>query len=238
LPDTNEDGTNPGGNDDPIDGGNDPDGTEHDGDPDTPDHDGEGDGDVDGDNERDVDCNPLSNADCDFTGSGTPSSTCGTPPSCSGDPVQCAQLVQEYNIMCAVLNTKGEANALLRDIKNRLGSDGFGTDADISGIDQAGTDAESVEGAIGEGDGSWFSGVGDGSAATKMGTSETDALSVFESLFTPGMCPVLEAALPHGAYMTWDFDLFAPYVAGFIAFMLWSFVALTGYFLFFKWVFA
>jgi hypothetical protein len=73
------------------------------GDPD--DSTGTGDGDVDGDGDRDVDCNPFSNPDCAFSGSASAKAQCGTPPTCThSDPVQCAQLVQQYNIMCAILN--------------------------------------------------------------------------------------------------------------------------------------
>lgn len=85
------DPNNPGGTDD-----------EGDGDPDTPGPDGSGtgDGDTDGDGERDIDCNPLSNPDCNFQGSGTGSNNCEVQPTCQGDPVQCAILYQVWASGC------------------------------------------------------------------------------------------------------------------------------------------
>ena len=89
-------------------GGGDPnDDTDHgggqtpgDGDPDTPSGPGTGTGDVDGDGDRDIDCNPFSNPDCAFQGSAQSKGNCAGPPSCTGDPVQCAQLVQIWQLMC------------------------------------------------------------------------------------------------------------------------------------------
>jgi hypothetical protein len=59
-----------------------------------------GGGDINGDGDRDIDCDPRSNPDCAYTGSGQGSGDCATQPSCSGDPVQCAQLYQQWAIMC------------------------------------------------------------------------------------------------------------------------------------------
>lgn len=106
--DPNDPGNDP---DDPVDPGDDTGDNEGtgDGDPDTPgdgpggdadDSTGTGDGDTDGDDEREVDCNPLSNPDCAFRGSGSSSNACDTAPSCSGDPVQCTILKQEWQAMC------------------------------------------------------------------------------------------------------------------------------------------
>jgi len=85
------DPNNPGGPSDPGDGN-----------PDTPGGPGSGtgDGDTDEDGERDIDCNPLSNPDCNFQGSGTGSNDCDTQPSCQGDPVQCAILYQVWASGC------------------------------------------------------------------------------------------------------------------------------------------
>jgi len=71
-----------------------------DGNPDTPNAPGHGGGDVDGDGERDIDCNPLSNPDCNFVGSGSGAADCTVQPLCGGDPVQCAILYQQWAAMC------------------------------------------------------------------------------------------------------------------------------------------
>jgi hypothetical protein len=112
-------GTDDGGDSLPGDDPTDPDGDDQDGNPDTPGgpDDGTGDGDVDNDGDRDVDCNPQSNPDCEFTGSGTGSGDCATQPACSGDPVQCAQLYQIWASMCydgTTLNNPTSCTAALQ----------------------------------------------------------------------------------------------------------------------------
>jgi hypothetical protein len=83
-----------------------------DGDPNTPgdgdggdpdDSEGTGDGDTNDDGERDVDCNPLSNPDCPFRGSGSSSDSCDTAPTCTGDPVQCTIVKQIWQSNCLML---------------------------------------------------------------------------------------------------------------------------------------
>jgi hypothetical protein len=82
-----------------------PDDPSDDDDPDTPDHPGTGSGDITGpggipDGQRDIDCDPSSNPECAYTGSGTGSEACDAQPACSGDPVQCAILYQQWAAMC------------------------------------------------------------------------------------------------------------------------------------------
>jgi hypothetical protein len=47
-----------------------------------------------------ADCDPSSNPDCAYAGSGTGSGSCDVQPVCTGDPVQCAILYQEWASMC------------------------------------------------------------------------------------------------------------------------------------------
>lgn len=125
-PDDGSGATPDGGGSDPDGGGSGtPDGSNTggnegtgDGDPDTPgdgagggpdDSTGTGDGDTDGDGEREIDCNPLSNPDCQYAGSGTSSGNCTTPPQCSGDPVQCTILHQTWQAQCYALKDTGQA---------------------------------------------------------------------------------------------------------------------------------
>lgn len=50
-------------------------------------------------------CNPLSNPDCAAAGSASDSDHCGAPLVCtSPDDTACAQLMQSWNIMCAIMD--------------------------------------------------------------------------------------------------------------------------------------
>jgi len=50
-------------------------------------------------------CNPMSNPDCASAGSAVDSDHCGAPPVCtSPDETACAQLMQSWNIMCAIMD--------------------------------------------------------------------------------------------------------------------------------------
>lgn len=49
-------------------------------------------------------CNPLSSSECGFQGQAAAADNCSGPPVCtSSNPVDCANLVQNHNVMCAVM---------------------------------------------------------------------------------------------------------------------------------------
>lgn len=231
-----------GGSDDATDGGAPP----GDGNPDTPDNPGDGTGDTDGDEERDVDCNPLHNSDCTFRGSASASHYCGTKPTCSGQPpAECAQLHQQYNIMCAVLKSGADmtaTNNILSDIRTELkGGQAAGADSvSTEGIEALKQAAEDKEAQIFDGSGDWFRPKVEDSDFTDQLVSEVQghfALSL-DSIFSPTSCPVLTI---HGAgNRTYQIDIeqrVKPLIQFALRFVIWYYAIMTSYFLFFRWGF-